>query len=157
MPPSPANSAQMATILLLNGPNLNLLGQREPEVYGRDTLADIEQRCRDEAARLGHELLCRQSNSEGGMVDWLQKSAPGAQYLIINPGAYGHTSIALRDALLGLALPFVEVHLSNVHAREEFRRSSMLTDIAVGCISGLGAQGYLLALEFVSGQLREAE
>lgn len=145
----------MASILLLNGPNLNLLGQREPEVYGRDTLADIERRCRDEAERLGHELACRQSNSEGGMVDWLQQHAPGSRYLIINPGAYGHTSIALRDALLGLELPFVEVHLSNVHAREEFRRSSMLTDIAVGCISGLGAQGYLLALQFVAEQLRE--
>ncbi|MXW74408.1 MAG: type II 3-dehydroquinate dehydratase [Chromatiales bacterium] len=144
----------MASILLLNGPNLNLLGQREPEVYGRATLADIEQRCRDEAERLGHQLACRQSNSEGGMVDWLQQHAPGAQYLIINPGAYGHTSIALRDALLGLALPFVEVHLSNVYAREEFRRSSMLTDIAVGCISGLGAQGYLLAIQFVAEQLR---
>jgi len=149
------NLSQMASILLLNGPNLNLLGQREPEVYGRETLPDIERRCQGEAARLGHELACRQSNSEGGMVDWLQQNAPGAQYLIINPGAYGHTSIALRDALLGLALPFVEVHLSNVHAREAFRRSSMLTDIAVGCISGLGAQGYLLAIQFVAEQLRE--
>lgn len=145
----------MASILLLNGPNLNLLGQREPEVYGRDTLADIEQGCRAEAERLGHELACHQSNSEGGMVDWLQHNAPGARYLIINPGAYGHTSIALRDALLGLGLPFVEVHLSNVHAREEFRRSSMLTDIAVGRISGLGAQGYLLALQFTAEQLRD--
>ena len=138
----------------LNGPNLNLLGQREPDVYGRDTLADIEQRCRAEAGRLGHDLVCGQSNSEGGMVDWLQANAPGADFLLINPGAYGHTSIALRDALLGLALPFVEVHLSNVHAREEFRRSSMLTDIAVGCISGLGAQGYILALQYVAERLR---
>ena len=146
----------MAAILLLNGPNLNLLGQREPEVYGRETLADIEARCKAEAARLGHELTCCQSNSEGGMVDWLHSNAARAGYLIINPGAYGHTSIALRDALLGLALPFVEVHLSNVHAREEFRRSSMLTDIAAGCISGLGAQGYLLALQFVAEQLRES-
>ena len=143
----------MASILLLNGPNLNLLGQREPEVYGRDTLAEIEKRCRAEAAGLGHELECHQSNSEGGMVDWLQANAGQAGYLIINPGAYGHTSIALRDALLGLSLPFVEVHLSNVHAREDFRRSSMLTDIAVGCISGLGTQGYLLALQFVAEQL----
>ena len=144
----------MASILLLNGPNLNLLGQREPGMYGRDTLADIEQRCRADAERLGHDLACGQSNSEGGMVDWLQANAPGADFLLINPGAYGHTSIALRDALLGLALPFVEVHLSNVHAREEFRRSSMLTDIAVGCISGLGAQGYLLALRYVAERLR---
>ncbi len=144
----------MASILLLNGPNLNLLGQREPEVYGKDTLADIEQRCRAEAQRLGHDLNCGQSNSEGRMVDWLQANAPGADFLLLNPGAYGHTSIALRDALLGLDLPFVEVHLSNVHAREEFRRSSMLTDIAVGCISGLGAQGYLLALQYVAEQLR---
>lgn len=145
----------MASILLLNGPNLNLLGQREPEVYGRDTLAEIEKRCRAVAEGLGHELVCHQSNSEGGMVNWLQANATAAGYLIINPGAYGHTSIALRDALLGLSLPFVEVHLSNVHAREEFRRSSMLTDIAVGCISGLGAQGYLLALQFVAEQLAE--
>lgn len=144
----------MASILLLNGPNLNLLGQREPEMYGRDTLADIERRCRAEAKRLGHDLACGQSNSEGAMVDWLQANAPGADFLLINPGAYGHTSIALRDALLGLGLPFVEVHLSNVHAREDFRRSSMLADIAAGCISGLGAQGYLLALQYVAGQLR---
>ncbi|WP_446831019.1 type II 3-dehydroquinate dehydratase [Candidatus Foliamicus sp.] len=146
----------MANILLLNGPNLNLLGQREPETYGRDTLGDIEQRCRAEAEQLGHQLICGQSNSEGGLVDWLQAKAPGAGFLVINPGAYGHTSIALRDALLGLALPFVEVHLSNVYAREEFRRASMLTDIAVGCISGLGAQGYLLALQYVAEQLRDA-
>ncbi len=144
----------MASILLLNGPNLNLLGQREPDVYGRDTLADIQARCEAHAAQLGHQLQCHQSNSEGGMVDWLQQNAPGADYLLINPGAYGHTSIALRDALLGLELPFVEIHLSNVHAREEFRRSSMLTDIAVGCISGLGAQGYLLALQYVDEKLR---
>ena len=144
----------MASILLLNGPNLNLLGQREPDVYGRDTLADIEARCEKEAAELGHKLACHQSNSEGGMVDWLQQNAPGADFLLINPGAYGHTSIALRDALLGLALPFVEVHLSNVQAREDFRRTSMLSDIAAGCISGLGAQGYSLALQFVDKQLR---
>ena len=154
MQASSAKYSSMSSILLLNGPNLNLLGQREPEVYGSDTLADIEQRCRAEAQRLGHDLACGQSNSEGGMVDWLQAHAAGADFLLINPGAYGHTSIALRDALLGLALPFVEVHLSNVHAREEFRRSSMLSDIAVGCISGLGAQGYLLALQYVAEQLR---
>ena len=144
----------MASILLLNGPNLNLLGQREPDVYGSDTLADIQARCEKEAAELGHTLVFHQSNSEGGMVDWLQQNAPGADYLLINPGAYGHTSIALRDALLGLALPFVEVHLSNVQAREDFRRTSMLSDIAIGCISGLGAQGYSLALQFVDEQLR---
>lgn len=147
----------MASILLLNGPNLNLLGQREPEVYGRATLGEIEKRCREESERLGHALACHQSNSEGGMVDWLQRNAPGAGFLVINPGAYGHTSIALRDALLGLALPFVEVHLSNVHSREDFRRASMLTDIAVGCISGLGAQGYLLALRYAAGELRRRE
>ena len=151
---SSAKYSSMASILLLNGPNLNLLGQREPEVYGRDTLADIEQRCQAEAQRLGHDLACGQSNSEGAMVDWLQANAPGADFLLINAGAYGHTSIALRDALLGLAVPFLEVHLSNVYARETFRRSSMLADIAVGCISGLGAQGYLLALQYVAEQLR---
>ena len=144
----------MASVLLLNGPNLNLLGQREPALYGSDTLADIEQRCRDEAGRLGHELVCGQSNSEGGMVDWLHANARGAGFLVINPGAYGHSSIALRDALLGLELPFVEVHVSNVLAREPFRRSSMLSDIAVGSISGLGAQGYLLALQYVAERLR---
>jgi len=144
----------MAAILLLNGPNLNLLGQREPEVYGRDTLADIEQRCRAEAGRLGHDLTCGQSNSDGGMADWLQANAPGADFLLLHPGAYGHTSIALRDALLGLDLPFVEVHLSNVHAREEFRRSSLLADIAVGFTCGFGAQGYLLALQYAAERLR---
>ncbi len=144
----------MASILLLNGPNLNLLGQREPELYGRDTLADIEQRCQAEARRLGHELVCGQSNSEGGMVDWLHANAPGAEFLLVNPGAYGHTSIALRDAIMGLALPFVEVHLSNVYAREEFRRSSMLADIAAGCIIGLGARGYLLAIQYAAERLQ---
>jgi 3-dehydroquinate dehydratase-2 len=137
----------MARLLLLNGPNLNLLGEREPEIYGRETLADIETRLKAEAAAAGHELVCFQSNAEHALVERVQAARKeGVQFIIINPGAFTHTSIALRDALLGVAIPFVEVHLSNIHAREAFRRQSFLSDIAVGVIAGFGARGYTFAL-----------
>lgn len=138
----------MAKLLLLNGPNLNLLGTREPGIYGATTLADIEQRCMELAQSLGpHELTCFQSNAEYALIDRIH--AAGQQdvaFILINPAAFTHTSVALRDALLGVGLPFIEVHLSNVFAREPFRHHSYLSDIAVGIISGLGAQGYELAL-----------
>ncbi|MGI9328895.1 MAG: type II 3-dehydroquinate dehydratase [Pseudomonadales bacterium] len=137
----------MAKFLVLHGPNLNLLGSREPEVYGTDTLADIDQTLIKECAAQGHQLSCQQSNSEAQLIEWIHAAKlDGIAAIVINPGAFTHTSIALRDALLGVAIPFIEVHLSNVHAREEFRQHSYLSDIAVGVISGLGAPGYGYAL-----------
>ncbi len=138
----------MAKLLLLNGPNLNLLGTREPAVYGAATLADIEQRCAELALELGpHELSCFQSNAEYELLNRIHAARPeGVAFIIINPAAFTHTSVALRDALLGVGIPFIEVHLSNVFARESFRHHSYLSDIAVGVISGLGARGYELAL-----------
>jgi 3-dehydroquinate dehydratase-2 len=137
----------MRRILLINGPNLNLLGQREPDHYGRDTLAAIEERLKAQAAGRGATLESFQSNAEHELVDRVQALAKQpADFVILNPGAFTHTSIALRDALLAVAVPFIEVHLSNVHAREPFRRHSYFSDIAVGSIAGLGAQGYELAL-----------
>ncbi|HRD66994.1 MAG TPA: type II 3-dehydroquinate dehydratase [Candidatus Competibacter sp.] len=138
----------MAKLLLLNGPNLNLLGTREPGVYGSTTLADIERRCVELARELGpHELICFQSNAEHALLDRIH-AAPqdGIAFIVINPAAFTHTSVALRDALLGVGIPFIEIHLSNVFAREPFRHHSYLSDIAVGVIGGLGAQGYELAL-----------
>ena len=138
----------MAKLLLLNGPNLNLLGTREPAVYGADTLADIEQRCVELARQLGsHQLACFQSNAEHDLINRIHAArAEGVAFIVINPAAFTHTSVALRDALLGVSIPFIEVHLSNVFAREPFRHHSYLSDIAVGVISGLGAPGYELAL-----------
>ncbi len=137
----------MARVLLLNGPNLNLLGTREPALYGTDTLASIEQRTADLARELGHELVAFQSNAEHELIGRIhQARAEGVAFIIINPGALTHTSIALRDALLGTAVPFIEVHLSNIFAREPFRRHSYVSDIALGVISGLGAFGYEAAL-----------
>jgi len=140
-------------LLLLNGPNLNLLGQREPEVYGHETLDDI-------TARLHHQLPAQaslttlQSNAEHVLIDAVQQaSGDGVDFIIINPGAFTHTSIALRDALLGVGIPFIEVHLSNVHAREAFRRTSYLSDIAEGVIVGFGARGYELAIQAALQQL----
>ena len=137
----------MAKLLLLHGPNLNLLGRREPVIYGHDTLADIDARAGDLVAAAGHELLCRQSNAEHQLIDWVQ-AAPGegVAFIVINPGGYTHTSVALRDALAAVALPFIEVPLSNVAAREPFRRHSYFSDLALGTITGLGAMGYELAL-----------
>ncbi len=143
----------MARLLLLNGPNLNLLGSREPGLYGADTLDAIVERCTTLARELGHELTARQSNAEHELVDAVQKARGQSDFMILNPGAYTHTSIALRDAILGVSLPFIEVHLSNVHAREEFRRHSYFSDIAVGQIVGLGPLGYELALRAAAARL----
>ena len=134
-------------VLLLNGPNLNLLGGREPELYGSDTLAAIEERLRKLATEAGHELIAFQSNAEHELIERVH-AAPraGIAFLIFNPGAFSHTSLALRDALLGVRLPFIEVHLSNTYARESFRKHSYFSDIASGCIVGLGPLGYDLAL-----------
>ena len=137
----------MASILMLNGPNLNLLGQREPDKYGHATLADIEARATAQAKALGHTLVCFQSNAEHALIDRIHAAkSEDIAFIVINPAAYTHTSIALRDALLGVAIPFIEVHLSNVHARETFRQHSYLSDIARGVITGLGAQGYEFAI-----------
>lgn len=138
---------RMAKILLLHGPNLNLLGRREPSIYGHDTLADIDARAAAQVAAAGQQLVCRQSNAEHQLIDWVQ-AAPGdgVDFIVINPGGYTHTSVALRDALAGVALPFIEVHLSNVAAREPFRRHSYFSDLALGTITGFGALGYELAL-----------
>jgi 3-dehydroquinate dehydratase-2 len=143
-------------ILVLNGPNLNMLGQREPEVYGRDTLADIIARIEKRAAELGASILAFQSNHEGALIDFLQANAGDARGLIINPGALGHYSYALRDAIVGAALPTVEVHISNVFAREPFRHVSVLSGVCKGVISGLGWRGYIFALESLVAALKEA-
>jgi 3-dehydroquinate dehydratase-2 len=135
----------MARILVLNGPNLNLLGSREPGLYGQDTLASIEADLRKAAA--GHEIDFFQSNAESQLIERIhQAGRDGVDFILINPAALTHTSVALRDALLGVAIPFIEVHISNVFAREAFRHRSYLSDVAVGVISGLGTQGYELAL-----------
>ena len=137
----------MAKILVLHGPNLNLLGTREPEVYGRTTLADIDGDLVAIAQASGHELAALQSNSEAELIDRVQAAAnDGTAFIVINPGALTHTSIALRDALAAVAIPFIEVHLSNVHAREPFRRLSYLADLAVGVIAGFGADSYRFAM-----------
>ena len=144
----------MARLLLLNGPNLNLLGQREPGLYGGDTLDTIVGRATALAGDLGHELTARQSNAEHELIDSIQSAATdGIAFLIINPGAFTHTSIALRDALLAVQLPFIEVHLSNIHAREPFRHRSYLSDIAAGVIVGLGPLGYELAVRAAATRL----
>lgn len=147
----------MHRLLVLHGPNLNLLGTREPEVYGHTTLADIDAGLAAAAAAQGAELACFQSNHEGALIDRVhQARRDGVRWIIINPAAYTHTSVALRDALAGVEIPFVEVHLSNVHAREAFRHHSYFSDLAVGVICGLGAHGYRAALDFVLGKLDQA-
>ncbi len=146
----------MASLLLINGPNLNLLGTREPGVYGETNLADVETRLTALAKDLGHELNCFQSNAEHEIVDRVQQARIDAvNFILLNPGAFTHTSISIRDALLAVSIPFIEVHLSNVFAREEFRHSSYFSDIAAGCLFGLGAYGYELALQAASQQLSE--
>ncbi len=144
----------MATLLVLNGPNLNLLGEREPAHYGTDTLDAIQRRLDDQAVAAGHKLLFFQSNAEHALVERVQQ-ARGEQvaFLILNPAAFTHTSVALRDAVAAAGIPFIEVHLSNIHAREEFRRKSYFSDLAAGVISGLGAIGYELALQAALRQL----
>jgi 3-dehydroquinate dehydratase-2 len=137
----------MARLLLLNGPNLNLLGSREPALYGGDTLASIEKRLTDQAAKAGHSLIAFQSNAEHELIERIQRCpAEAIDFLLFNPGGYTHTSVALRDALLAVKVPFIEVHLSNMYAREPFSQHSYFSDIAVGSVIGLGARGYEFAL-----------
>lgn len=146
----------MAKLLVLNGPNLNLLGTREPGHYGTDTLAAIDARLMQQAEAAGHQLICFQSNAEHELVQRVhQAREDGIEWILINPAAFTHTSVALRDALAGVAIPFIEIHLSNVHAREPFRRHSYFSDIASGVISGLGAQSYELALAAAIRRLSE--
>jgi 3-dehydroquinate dehydratase-2 len=147
----------MARLLLLNGPNLNLLGRREPHLYGATTLADIEQAVAAAATAAGHQLDAFQTNSEAALVDRIQQAAGQVDFILLNPGALTHTSVALRDALLAVGIPFIEIHLSNVHAREEFRRHSYVSDVAVGVITGLGALGYQLALQAACERLAAAK
>lgn len=144
----------MAHILLLNGPNLNLLGRREPGLYGQVTLEQIHEHATKLAAEFGHRLSARQSNSEAELIECIHQAPAGhVAFIVFNPAGFTHTSVALRDALLAVKLPFIEVHLSNVHAREPFRHHSYFSDIAVGTISGLGAVGYELALRAACQQL----
>ena len=143
-------SNKVESILVLHGPNLNLLGTREPQIYGRESLEDINRRLVDAARSAGAELQCFQSNHEGGLVDRIQQAGrEGVDFIVINPAAYTHRSVDIRDALAGVSIPFIEVHLSNVHARESFRHRSFVSDIAVGTICGLGSRGYDLALAYV--------
>jgi 3-dehydroquinate dehydratase-2 len=141
-----ASIAQMK-ILFLNGPNLNLLGTREPEVYGRLTLADIETKVRERAAQLKVEVDFRQSNQEGELVGWIQEAKGKFQVIVINAAAYTHTSVALRDAISAVGVPTIEIHLSNIHAREEFRHKSLIAPVCQGQICGFGATSYVLGLE----------
>ncbi|MGB8635836.1 MAG: type II 3-dehydroquinate dehydratase [Rhodanobacteraceae bacterium] len=145
----------MAKLLVLHGPNLNLLGRREPEIYGHTTLAEIDDALREQAQAAGHELECLQSNAEHELIDRIQAAATdGTRMIIINPAAFTHTSVALRDALAGIGMPFIEVHLSNTRARESFRHRSLVSDLALGTIAGFGANSYALALEAASQHLK---
>ncbi len=142
------------SVLLVNGPNLNLLGTRQPEIYGTVTLADVEASVVAQGRAAGVDVACFQSNHEGAIVDRLHEArTDGTAFVIINPGAFTHTSIAIRDAFAAIQVPFCEVHISNVHAREPFRRHSYLSDLAIGVIAGCGTQGYTLAMSFVLEQL----
>jgi 3-dehydroquinate dehydratase-2 len=148
--------SKKASILVIQGPNLNLLGTREPEVYGTTTLKDIHQKLEDLAQAQSVDLNTYQSNHEGELIDRIQKAKQdGVNFIIINPGAFTHTSVALRDVLAGVAIPFIEIHLSNIHQREEFRKHSYLSDIATGVICGLGAIGYELALQAAIAHLQK--
>jgi len=148
----------MASLLLINGPNLNLLGSREPGVYGETQLADVENRLMSLASERGHALQCFQSNAEHEIVDRVQQAVGDkVDFILLNPGAFTHTSIAIRDALLAVNIPFIEIHLSNVFAREDFRHNSYFSDIAAGCLFGLGAYGYELALNAALRQLEGDE
>jgi 3-dehydroquinate dehydratase-2 len=141
----------MKTVLVLNGPNLNLLGTREPAVYGAETLADVERMCRDEGARLGVAIECRQSNHEGQLIDWIHEAgreiaAGNMLGVVLNPGAFRHTSVALHEAIKGASVTVIELHISNVHAREPFRHQSWLSPVAQGVMAGFGLNGYALAI-----------
>ena len=145
------------SVLVIQGPNLNLLGSREPQVYGHTTLSDIHQGLETQAKDTGILLSTFQSNHEGELIDCIQKAKQdGIDFIIINPGGFTHTSVALRDALAGVAIPVIEVHVSNIHQREEFRKHSYLSDIAKGVICGLGPIGYALALQAASQQLKQS-
>jgi len=143
-------------LLVLHGPNLNLLGTREPEVYGRTTLAEIDQKLVDRAAQAGAELQTLQSNHEGVLIDRIHAARGNTDFIVINPAAFTHTSVALRDALVGVDIPFIEVHLSNVHRREAFRHNSYFSDVALGVMCGFGWQGYLYAVDHALAQLAHA-
>ena len=142
-------------ILVINGPNLNMLGRRDPAAYGVTTLAEIDRRIHDEAKRLGVQVDLFQSNHEGAIIDFIQQSAPGASGIIINAGALTHYGLSMRDALADARLPIVEVHISNIHAREEFRRHSVIAHLAVGQVAGLGWRGYIYALDFLVERFKE--
>jgi 3-dehydroquinate dehydratase-2 len=144
-------------VYILNGPNLNLLGTREPEVYGKETLADIEKACRAAAAKHGLEVVFRQTNVEGELVNWLQEARTKAAGVLLNAGAYTHTSVAILDAIRATTMPVIEVHLSNPFAREQFRHHSFVSPAAKGLICGFGAHGYVLAIEALAGVLRSAK
>jgi 3-dehydroquinate dehydratase-2 len=151
------NDDSAPRILVLHGPNLNLLGRREPEIYGHTTLADIHAAMEAHGHAAGVQIESYQSNSEGELIDRVQAAAAeGIEFIVINPGGYTHTSVALRDALVGVSIPFIEVHLSNIHSREDFRRHSYFSDVAVGVICGLGAQGYELALDAAIARIRRS-
>tara|TARA_R110002073_G_scaffold174327_1_gene331521 strand:+ start:835 stop:1278 length:444 start_codon:yes stop_codon:yes gene_type:complete len=146
----------MATILVLHGPNLNLLGEREPDIYGSTTLADINQQLTTQAEARGHQLVHLQSNAEYELVERVQAARrEGISFILINPAAFTHTSVALRDAIAAVGIPFIEIHLSNTHAREDFRQRSYFSDIAMGVICGLGAQGYELGLQAALNHLEQ--
>lgn len=140
----------MKKILVINGPNLNILGKRETEVYGTQTLEEIENQISDRAKKLNVEVECYQSNHEGALIDRIQAAMRKTDFIIINPGAYTHYSLAIRDAIKGCGIPALEVHISNIHAREDFRKASVIAPVCVGQISGLGSRGYLLALEYAA-------
>ena len=147
----------MSSFLLINGPNLNMLGSREPDVYGVTSLEDIEERCVAVARELGHELTCFQSNAEHELIDRVQQAATdGTEFILLHPGGFTHTSVALRDAFLAVQIPFIEIHLSNTFAREEFRQNSYFSDIANSCLFGFGAYGYELALQAASAHVNIA-
>jgi 3-dehydroquinate dehydratase II len=139
-----------ARVLILNGPNLNLLGQRQPAIYGHSTLSEVEFMCRSLGAELGIEVTCKQSNAEHQIIDWIHEARESADAIIINPGAYSHTSIAIHDALKTCEFPILEVHISNIHRREDFRSHSYISLAATGVIAGLGVHGYLLALRQIA-------
>ena len=145
----------MTSILILNGPNLNLLGTRQPEVYGKTTLADVEALCREKAKTLGFDVEFEQSKHEGALIDLIHAAKGKHAGIVLNAGAYTHTSIALMDAIASVELPVVEVHLSNIHAREEFRHRSYIAPVALGQICGFGAQGYLMALDALEVHLKD--
>jgi len=154
-PKAAKNAKSKRRILVVHGPNLNLLGLREPEIYGNETLADINADLARQARTASAELITFQSNHEGDLIDRVQAArSEGVAFIVINPGGYTHSSVALRDALAGVGIPFVEVHLSNIHAREPFRRHSYFSDIAAGVICGLGSHGYRLALDYALNRIR---